>query len=436
MYGTLKSRKGKVFAGVALAAASALVLAGCTGTPAEDTTDEPDEPTTSETTDTGNTSAPSGEDLTLKLGSILPQTGSLSFLGPPMESGTLLGVTEVNEAAAGITIDYTAVDEGDTKTKAFETSIEKLRTAGVSVIVGAASSGVSKLILDGNVEAGIMQISASNTSPDFTDWDDNGLYFRTAPSDLLQGETLGNRIADDGHETLAILYQNDAYGTGLNDAITATFTETGGEVVKAETFNVGDTQFDAQIQAIAASNPDAIAIVSYAEFVSIAPALVSAGIKAEQMYLVDGNLSNTYGTDLANVDLTGATGTRPGPKLEDDFTDRLQAVWKDAGNTPVEDFTYAAEAYDAVILSALAAKAAGSVEGKDIAAKMQEISGGSGEGEKCTSFADCAKLLDDGKTIDYDGYSGDVTFDENGDPLGAAIGVYQYEAGNVVVRVD
>lgn len=424
MNGTHRTRRGKVLLGIALAGASALVLAGCGGNaeaPAE--TGGP----------TGDTSAP-GEALELSLGSLLPKTGSLSFLGPPMESGVLLAVNEINEANVGITINYIPADEGDTKTKVFETSIEKLRADGVTAIVGAASSGVSKLILDGNVEAGIVQVSPSNTSPDFTDWADNGLYFRTAPSDLLQGEVLGNMAADDGHETMAILYQNDAYGSGLDKSITESFENAGGEVVEHQNFNVGDTQFDAQVQAVAAANPDAIAIVSYEEFKALAPALMSAGITADQLYLVDGNLSD-YGSDIS-VDLTGAKGTKPGPALSDDFTDRLQAAWTGAGNDEVKDFTYAAEAYDAVVLVSLAALAAGSTNGADIAAKMSEVSGGEGNGTKCTSFKECADIIVGGGVADYDGYSGDITFDENGDPQGAAIGTYEYQGDNVITRLD
>ena len=116
------SRTAKVFAGIALLSASAVVVAGCSSTPSDEGTggDKP------------------AADLTLKLGSLLPQTGSLAFLGPPMESGVGLAVQEVNEAKAGITIELTAEDEGDTDTKAYETSIEKLRNADVSAIVGAA----------------------------------------------------------------------------------------------------------------------------------------------------------------------------------------------------------------------------------------------------------------------------------------------------------
>ncbi|MEV4666471.1 ABC transporter substrate-binding protein [Microbacterium sp. LWO12-1.2] len=412
------SRTAKVFAGIALLSASAVVVAGCSSTPSDE----------------GTGGEKPAADLTLKLGSLLPQTGSLAFLGPPMESGVGLAVQEVNDAKAGVTIELTAEDEGDTDTKAYETSITKLQGAGVSAIVGAAASGVSKLILDGNVSAGILQISASNTSPDFTTWDDDGLYFRTAPSDLLQGEVLGNLIAEDGAKTLGIIYQNDAYGTGLFDAIKTTFEGTGGEVVADASFNVGDAQFDAQVETIKAQNPDAVAIVSFDQFKTIAPLLVNAGISADKFYMVDGNLSD-YGDEIP-VSLEGAQGTKAGPVLEDDFTDRLQTYWTGEGNPEVKDFTYAAEAYDAVVLVALASLAAGSTEGADIAAKMQEISGGSGEGEKCTSFTDCAKIINDGGTADYDGYSGEVTFDENGDPQGATIGIYKYGADNMIARTN
>lgn len=414
-----RSRSAKIIAGIALVSASALVVSGCSSTPSDEPSGGGDKP---------------AADLTLKLGSLLPQTGSLAFLGPPMESGVGLAVQEVNDADAGITIDLTAEDEGDTDTKAYETSITKLQGAGVTAIVGAAASGVSKLILDGNVSAGILQISASNTSPDFTAWDDDGLYFRTAPSDLLQGEVLGNLIAEDGAKTLGIIYQNDAYGTGLDAAIKETFEGTGGQVVAEASFNVGDAQFDAQVETIKAQNPDAVAIVSFDQFKTIAPLLVNAGISADKFYMVDGNLSD-YGSEIP-VSLEGAQGTKAGPALEDDFTDRLQTYWTGEGNPEVKDFTYAAEAYDAVVLVALASLAAGSTEGKDIAAKMQEISGGSGDGEKCTTFADCAKIINDGGTADYDGYSGEVTFDEAGDPQGATIGIYKYNAENTIERTN
>lgn len=424
------SRTARVFAGIALVSASALVIAGCSSTPTAEKSETP-----------GGDSKPA-VDLTLKLGSLLPSSGSLAFLGPPMYAGVGLATQEINDADAGMTVDMNSQDEGDSDTKAYETSITTLQNAGVSGIVGAAASGVSKIILDGNVSKGIITISPSNTSPDFTQLSEDGvtkgLYFRTAPSDLLQGEVLGNLMSQDGHTTLGIIFQNDPYGTGLRDAIKDTFEGAGGKVVATAGFNVGDSQFDAQVETIKAQNPDAVAIVSFEQFRTIAPLLVNAGITADKFYMVDGNVSNygLTGEGSIPVSLEGAQGTRPGPALDDDFTDRLQSYWTGKGNAEIKDFTYAAESYDAVILMALASLAAQSTEGADMAAKMQEVSGGTDGGTACTSFAECAKIINDGGQADYNGYSGDVTFNEWGDPQGAAIGIFKYGADNTYTRTN
>lgn len=408
----------KWLAGLALASATALVITGCSSTP------EP------ESNEGSNNERPADVDLTLQLGSLLPSTGSLSFLGAPMEAGVQLAVSEINEADAGIQVELTTADEGDLDNKAYETSITTLQSAGITAMIGAASSSVTKLILDGNAGSGILTVSPSNTSADFTGI--NPLYFRTAPSDNLQGEVLGNEVAEDGHKTLGIIYQNDPYGTGLFEAIKTTFESTGGEVVAEASYNQGDGQFNAQVQTISAANPDAVAIVSYDQFATIAPLLGNAGLDTGALYLVDGNLKDW--PDLG-VSIEGSKGTRAGAELPDDFIDQLNEVWTAEGNDPIDAVTYSAEAYDATILIALAALQAISVEGEDIAAAMVEVSGGSGDGEKCTSFAECADIINSGGTIDYDGYSGEITFDENNDPKGAAIGVYEFDADNMTARI-
>ena len=405
--------------GLAFLGASALVLTGCAS------------PGGSEG---GDNEKPAG-DLTLKVGTQLPQTGNLAFLGPPEEAGVGLAAKEINEADLGIEIDVEYGDSGDTDNKAYATEVPRLLQAGVSAIVGAASSGVSKLFIDEVTGAGVIHFSPANTSADFTTWDDNGLFWRTAPSDVLQGEVLGNLIAEDGKETLGILYLNDSYGTGLAKFTGEAFEAAGGEVVEEQSYNTGDTSFDAQISALKAANPDAIALIAFEETKTIVPAL--AGYPSENLYFVDGNLAD-YSADFPAGTLTGAKGTLPGldtAKLGD-FTDRLQTFWQDEGNPELKDYSYAAESYDAVVLLALAAMAAGSTDGADIADKLQEVSGGAGDGEKCETFEDCAALINDGKTADYDGNSGPITFDENGDPTEATIGVYQYNEENKYDRIN
>ncbi|WP_175985703.1 ABC transporter substrate-binding protein [Microbacterium tenebrionis] len=414
------SRARRVYGTVAAVGASALILAGCSGgtTPSE-------------------SSAPSAdrEDLTLSIGTVLPQTGALSYLGPPEEAGVGLATAEINEAAKGVTVEVQYGDSGDPDNKAYETTVPKLLGSDVSALIGAASSGVTKLFLDQAVSAGVITFSPANTSPDFTTWDDDNLYWRTAPSDLLQGEVLGNLIAEDGNQALGIIYLNDAYGTGLEKVVNETFTASGGEVVASESYNAGDTNFSAQVSTILAANPDAIAVIGFEETSTIVPSFVNSGFDSSKFYFVDGNISQ-WGDDMP-VSIEGSKGTQPGPVLADDFQERLKAQWLEQGDgNELVDFNYAAESYDATVLLALASLAANSTDPADIASKLQEVSGGSGDGEKCDSFADCADIILGGGTADYDGYSGGIGFDDAGDPTEASIGVFQYGADNTHTRVN
>ncbi|MEV5072651.1 ABC transporter substrate-binding protein [Microbacterium sp. LMI12-1-1.1] len=419
-----RSRTSTVLGGIALIGASALVLAGCAG--GGDGGDEPTE------------SAGPVDELSLKLGTALPQTGNLAFLGPPEEAGVAYAMSQINDATAdtGLDLDVVFGDSGDTDNKAYETEIPRLLGEDVSAIIGAASSSTSLQFIDQVTGAGVIQFSPANTSDAFTTYDDNGLYFRTAPSDVLQGEVLGNLIAEDGHQTLGMIVLNDSYGTGLAKYVTEAFEAAGGEVVAAPTYNTGDTSFDAQISEVLAADPDAIALITFEEVKTILPSLFGQ-YPAEDLYFVDGNLAN-FGDQFPAGSLTGAKGTFPGLSLDaiTDFTDALQTFNTDEGNEPLTEFTYAAESYDATILLALAALAAGTTDGTAMAEKLIEVSGGSGDGEKCDTYADCAAIIVGGGTADYDGISGPITFDEVGDPTEASIGIYQFGDDNTYAAYE
>jgi branched-chain amino acid transport system substrate-binding protein len=415
-----------VWTGVALAGVSALLLTACSsGAPAPAESEAP--------TESAGDALPieaGDRDLTLKVGTILPQSGTLAFLGPPEEAGVALAAKEINEADMGINVEVVYRDSGDTTTDIATVSVTDLLSQDVSAIIGAASSGVSFTVIDQITAAGVVQFSPANTSPDFTDYEDNGLYFRTAPSDLLQGEVLGNQIAEDGASTLGLLVLNDPYGTGLAAATKEAFEAAGGEVVAEELFNTGDSNFDAQLSAIKAANPDAVAVITFDEAKVVVPALVGSGYPGDQLYFVDGNLSD-YSADFAPGLIAGSKGTLPGPKLEDDFRDRMLAV-----NPDLADFSYGPESYDATMLIALAAYAANSTEGADIAKYLRQVSGGTGDGEVVTDFTAGATQLQEGNQINYDGPSGPITLDEHGDPTEATIGVYEYGDDNKYTRIN
>jgi ABC-type branched-chain amino acid transport systems, periplasmic component len=401
--------------GVAILATGALVLGGCAAS---------EEPATEPT---------AIADYTMTIGTLLPQTGNLAFLGPPEEAGVGYAVATVNEYAekTGLTIDVEYGDSGNTDNKAYETEAPRILALNPTAIIGAASSGVSLQFIDQVVGAGVIQFSPANTSDAFTNYDDNGLYFRTAPSDVLQGEVLGNLIAEDGNQTLGLIVLNDSYGTGLAKYVTEAFEAAGGEVVAAPTYNTGDSNFDSQINEVLAQNPDAIALITFDEINSILPSLFGK-IPADKLYFVDGNLKN-FGDEFPAGSLTGSKGTLPGLSIDSitEFTEALQAWVAEDGGEPLTDFSYAAESYDAVILLALASLAAGgATDGATVAAKLQEVSGGSGDGEKCTTFQECADIILSGGVADYDGVSGPITFDEVGDPTEASIGIYIYGEDN------
>jgi branched-chain amino acid transport system substrate-binding protein len=409
---TLKS----AISGFAVLGVSALVLSGCSSTPS----------------DSGDSGAAAGDDLALSIGTILPQTGTLAVLGPPEIAGVDLAVQDINDADKGIQISVSQKDSGDTSTDIASQSVTGLLSEGVSAIIGAASSGVSLSVIDQITQAGVVQVSPANTSPAFTTYEDDGFYFRTAPSDVLQGQVVGNKIAQDGATTVSILYANNDYGIGLSENATTALEAQGVSIAAAVTFDEGASDFASAITDALAPNPDALLVISYDEIRPISEQLASRGFDFTKLYGVDGN----YGVitaDDTNVDIAGAQFTNPGVNATDDFRSNLQDLVKEQGSDELTVFSYAPESYDATVLLALAALAGGATDGATLKDNLADVSA---EGTKCESFADCADLLADGEDIDYEGISGPISFDENGDPSQAYVSIYKYGTGNVAEYED
>jgi ABC-type branched-subunit amino acid transport system substrate-binding protein len=238
----------------------------------------------------------------LKLGSLLPETGTLSFLGPPMIAATKLGVQDLNEAGGfnGQDVQLTEGDSGDTSTDTANSTVDRELSENVDAIVGAASSAVTLTVIDKIANAGVVMFSPANTSAALTDYPDKGLYFRDAPPDALQGEVLAGMIADDGNSTLALMVLNDPYGTGLADAVVENFEASGGEVVERIEYDPQASTFDAEVQRIADADPDAIALITFEEGSRILATMVESGIGPRDLavYGVDGNMGNALGQDF------------------------------------------------------------------------------------------------------------------------------------------
>ena len=364
----------------------------------------------------------------LKIGALIPQTGALAFLGDPIKAGYQLAIDDVNAAGgvngAKVTIKY--ADEADSSTPTVvQNSAASLLTWGAQVIVGAASSSNTKNAIDNIVAHKVVQISPSNTSPDLTLWPDNGFYFRTAPSDLFQGAILGNQIVADGNSKIAVIYQDSAYGKGLDAALEKTVKAKGGTITAAVKFSTGATDFSSIVSQALAGGPQAIALISYDESLQAIPALKTAGFAGgSKLYLVDGNHKD-YSTNAFASYLNGAKATEPTAGENAAFAKRVAADFKKNFKKTLTDYTYSTQAYDAVVLAALAATAAGKNTGVAIKGKLTGITAGA---TKVTSYAAGVKALKAGKKIHYFGFSGPIDFDKNGDPAGGTIGVFKYDA--------
>ncbi len=358
----------------------------------------------------------------LTIGGILPETGNLAFLGPPEFAGAELAVQEINAAGGvlGADVVWLPGDSGDNGDVANQT-VDRLLGEGVDGFLGAASSGVSFTVIDKITGACKIHFSPANTSPDFTTYDDGELYFRTAPSDVLQGRVLADLIVEEGSGTAVLMALQDPYGEGLLNFTKEPLEAQGVEVVDDFVYDPKAPSFDAEVERVVASGAEAVVVIGFDESAQILTGLFEAGITPEtnSIYLVDGNIGNALGEKFSDAGvLAGIKGTLPAAELSGGFRDLLLEV-----DPELVDFSYGPETYDAFVIMALAAEAAGTDDPAEIAKRINGVTGG---GEKCTSFADCQALIAAGTDIDYDGPSGPQAFSQAGEPTEASFAILSY----------
>lgn len=362
----------------------------------------------------------------LKVGYVLPETGQLAFLGPPQIEGVKYAVKQINDAGGVLGKPIPALVAGDTAGDASvaQQSADQVLASGVQAIVGAAASGMSLAIIDKVTGANVVECSASNTAPTFTNYPDHGYYFRTAPSDALQGPVLANTVVADGHSKVAIVARADDYGKGLANATAKSLQQSGASVVLNETYDPNTTDFSATVQKVAAAKPDAVVVIAFEEGTQILKGLIEAGYGPGKVgvYGADG-LRSTQLPKLVDPKhpsvLAGMKGTAPASANNPQFTQALQSF-----DPSLKEMQYAPQAFDCVTIIALAAEQAKTNDPKVF---KNYIDGVTKDGTKCSTYAECKKLIDAGTNIDYQGVSGPLDFVSAGEPGSATIEVYGYD---------
>lgn len=343
---------------------------------------------------------------TVKVGIILGFTGPLESLAGPIAGGAEMALAEVNAAGGilggrmieGVRGDGTCVDAA-----AGTAAAERLVTSdGVAAIFGAMCSGTTGAILTNvSMPNGIMQISASATSPGLSSQEDNGLFFRMAPSDARQGEVMSDILMDRGIEEVAVTYTNNDYGSGLADSFVAAYEAAGGTVTLSVAHEDGKADYSAEVGSLASAGGEALVVIGYVDQGGSGVIQAALDTGAFDTFVLPDGMIGTALEENFGADIDGSFGQNPSVQNDraGEFLEMAEAAGFDGTSV------YAREGYDSMALILLSMAAAGSTTGSETAARVMELANAPGEKIYAGELARALELVAAGTDIDYVGAS-------------------------------
>ena len=342
---------------------------------------------------------------TIKLGVILGYTGPIESLTPDMAAGAELAIKEVSKSGALLGGAMVIAVRGDTTcidSAAAIATTERLVTSDkINAIVGGDCSGVTTAMLQNVALAnGIVMVSPSATSPALSTIKDNGLFFRTAPSDARQGQVLTAVLQDKGVKSAALTYTNNDYGKGLANSIKTNFEKAGGKITISAAHEDGKGDYTAEVGALAAAGGEVLIVAGYLN--QGGKGIIQAALDTgafETFVLPDGMIGDSLPKDIGS-DLNGSYGTVPGTDSPGaiKFSEMAKAAGFKAG-------PFTSESYDAAALIMLAMQAAGSSQSKMFKDKVMGVANAPGTKIYPGELAKALKILKDGGEVDYVGAS-------------------------------
>jgi branched-chain amino acid transport system substrate-binding protein len=380
--------------------------------------------------------------LDLVIGDSVPLSGDLADFGPPGQKAADLALEVINEAVEEAGVDHTVdvVHEdngGGADQQAAVQAARKLVTSdGATCIAGAwASADTIPTAESVAIPEEVVLISPASTSDEITGLEDDGLVNRTAPPDSFQGPTLANYVDQElgGAEgkTVNIGARNDAYGTGLADTFTAAWEDLGGSIGESVIYDVDLPNYDTEAGQITSGNPDATVIIDFPEtYNKVGPALARTGnFDPASAFVTDGLISGDLAESAGADAVNGLRGTAPGAPDDDPATTAFDDRYKEFEPANVDRMTFDAQNFDAVVLCYLAAVAAGSTEGADMAEFVESVSAPEGDQYTWEELPEAIEALQNGDDIDYQGASGALDIDENGDATAGVYDIYEFTDG-------
>ena len=338
------------------------------------------------------------------IGVILGYTGPIESLTPMMAASAELALSEINESGKfldGKTLVPVRADSTCVDSAAATAAAERLVTTdGVVAIMGADCSGVTGAVLS-NVALpnGIPMISPSATSPGLTTAEDNGLFFRTAPSDARQGEVLADILGDRGITSVAVTYTNNDYGKGLSDSFISSFEAAGGTVTLNAPHEDNKADYSAEIGALASAGGELLVVLGYSD--SGGKGIIQASVDTgafDTFMMGDGMYGDALVAELG-AEMEGSFGAVPWS--EGAGADAFKAITDAAGVNGESSFTR--ESYDAAALIALAMMAGGEATSAAVAANVLAVANAPGEPILPGELGKALEILANGGEVDYVG---------------------------------
>ncbi|MGZ5386748.1 MAG: ABC transporter substrate-binding protein [Solirubrobacterales bacterium] len=379
--------------------------------------------------------------LDLVIGDSIPLTGDLAPFGPPGQKAADIAVAQINEAISAAGVDHTVEivhEDNETNEQAAVQAARKLVDSdGATCITGAwASSDTEPTAQSVTIPEGILQISPASTSAELTEIDDNGLLNRTPPADNLQGPVLADYVASElgGAEgkTVNIGARNDSYGDGFTEAFTAAWEELGGSIGAAVLYDPEQPSYNSEAQQIVEGDPDAFLIIDFPEtFVKVGPALQRTGSwDPTKTFITDGLANSDLVAENAEL-MEGIRGTSPGTPEKGAASEAFDALFTSSEPKDIDRETFDAQNFDAAILCYLAAVAAGSTDGQEMADSLIDITAPEGDKYTWEQLPEAIEALQNGDDIDYVGASGEIDLDENGDVTAGVYDTYVISGGEI-----
>ncbi len=339
----------------------------------------------------------------IKIGIILGFTGPIESLTPHMADGAELAIKEVSDSGlllGGSTVTPIRADSTCVDAAAATAAATRLITAdGVAAIMGADCSGVTGAILANvAVPNGIVMISPSATSPGLSTAEDNGLFFRTAPSDARQGAVMSDILMEQGITSVAVTFTNNDYGKGLADAFQESFEAAGGTITITAAHEDGRADYSAEIGALAAAGGQRLVVAGYVD--QGGSGIVRAALDTgafDTFHFPDGMIGSQLEANFGS-EIDGSTGQHPGTDSEG------AALFVEmAGDAFDATSPFSPESYDAAALIMLAMQSAGTSDSQVFKDHVMNVANAPGEKILPGELGKALKILAAGGEIDYVG---------------------------------